>query len=226
MLPVNGIPIINWQISRLNQSKVIDQLIVATTSDKSDDQLCDYLDGMGIQYRRGSVDDVLSRFIHISKEQEFETIVRVTGDCPLIMPELLDSMLLDFSIHKTDLLTNTRPPTFPDGLDMEIFSKKALHKLSSFSLTKEEREHVTLGFYNQPDRFTIRNFPSSRDLSHLRWTLDYPQDFEFIEWVFSRFKGNEKYFGYHELLLELESANRHGSILGPDYRNINLKPRE
>jgi spore coat polysaccharide biosynthesis protein SpsF (cytidylyltransferase family) len=116
------------------------------------------------------------------------------------MADLIDSMVEEFVRAECDYLSNTIIPTFPDGLDVEIFDRESLLRLSTLELSKSEKEHVTLGFHNKQNLFKIRNFLSRRDYSDLRWTVDYPQDLEFVRNVYSKFPGLENKFGFNEVL--------------------------
>jgi spore coat polysaccharide biosynthesis protein SpsF (cytidylyltransferase family) len=198
---INGRPMIFWQVKRISNSKMIDKVVVATSSDSSDDVLSEKLKTEGIIVHRGNLLDVHSRFIDVANEYpEFNTIVRLTADCPLVMPEIIDEMSAEFSRLNIDYLSNVNPATFPDGLDVEIFRRNTLVTLNEYELDSKEREHVTLGIRNRPTRYKIMNFSQSIDLSLERWTVDYPTDLDFVKQVFSQFRGREESFSYLELL--------------------------
>ena len=120
MMPINGEPMIYRQIERIRQASTIDEVIVATSTDPSDDSLVEFLLDKGIEVFRGSLNDVLSRFSEIQKIIKSTAIIRFTGDCPLVMPELIDRMMAKFYETNVDYLSNTLEPTYPDGLDVEI----------------------------------------------------------------------------------------------------------
>jgi spore coat polysaccharide biosynthesis protein SpsF len=200
LMPLNGEPMIQRQIARILESHEVDNLIVATSTDPSDDALVDYLNSKGVMSFRGSLDDVFSRFYAIIQSEAPEVIVRLTADCPLVMPKILDEMLCQFHVGGSDYMSNALHPTYPDGLDIEIFSRECFRKLSALSLTPEELEHVTLGINNRKDFFKIENYSDIEDNSKLRWTVDYIEDFEFIKSVYANFQGREKVFTYQDVL--------------------------
>ena len=141
---VNGMPILYWHIQRIKQAKKVDKIIVATSTDKSDDKLVDFLLKNKIPFYRGSLTNVFSRYLEIAREIQPKVIVRLTADCPLFMPNLLDEMLEKFEYLECDYYSNIDPPSFPDGLDIEIMKTETLVVLSKFDLNIQELEHVTL----------------------------------------------------------------------------------
>ena len=156
MAEINGFPMIYWQIRRIHEAVQVDKLVLATTIHHSDDVLSDFVNQIGVEVFRGSVDDVHSRFRDlIEKNSQFENIVRLTGDCPMTMPKLLDEMIVAFEHQNLDYYSNCNPPTFPDGLDIEIFSRQAFIRLSNAALSASEKEHVTLGFLNRAEDLSL-----------------------------------------------------------------------
>ncbi|MDD2818502.1 MAG: glycosyltransferase family protein [Candidatus Nanopelagicales bacterium] len=180
-----GAPMIIRQLERLRRSAAIDQIVVATSTDPSDDSLVDLLIKEQIPVVRGSLDDVLERFVQVLDEYPSETVVRITGDCPLISPEVMDDVIAFFFNSKADYASNTMNPTFPDGLDVEVVRAKVLRAIHEISTDGAEREHVTLGIYRRPETFTIANFEGRDDTSELRWTVDTPEDLNFVRGVFA-----------------------------------------
>ena len=212
---VNGMPVIYWQIERIKKSTMNLKVVVATSNDSSDDRLVDFLVNKKIEVFRGSLENVYSRFMEVAKSLNYEIIVRSTADCPFFMPEILDKMLLDFVHSGVDYLSNTNPPTFPDGLDIEIFKFDALTRLGSKDLTKMEKEHVTYGIYTRPCEYALKNYSNKEDLSSLRWTLDYFEDLLFIRQVFKNWIGREDKFGFEDLMVFLrENTSLHSEIDG------------
>ncbi len=222
MMLINGEPMIYRQIERIGQSKAIDRLIVATSIDPSDDKLADFLQLKGISVYRGELDDVLSRFLEIEKATHPSVIVRLTGDCPLVMPELIDEMVAQFYESKLDYLSNTLKLTFPDGLDIEIIRSSVLIKVLALNPSIAEREHVTLGIYRRPGVFKIDNFSNNVDLSQHRWTVDYLEDLIFVRQVFDAFKGREASFNLEDLMQFLSSNPGLKSAISADLRNERL----
>jgi spore coat polysaccharide biosynthesis protein SpsF len=227
LLELNGEPTILRIVDRLKKALTVDEVIVATSLDVSDDQLFEILHNKKIECFRGDLEDVLSRFIGVLSNSDAEVVIRVTADCPLVMPKLVDQMVNDFFASELDYLSNTITPTFPDGLDVEIFTKEALMKLNFLSLSSQEREHVTLGIRNRPELFSMRNFAAATDLSNLRWTVDYEEDFVFVREVYAHFEKRESDFECEEVLQLLEKDGLKPSTISPGRRNeALLKPLE
>lgn len=221
---INERPMIYWQIMRIKKAKQVDELIVATSTDHSDDVLADFLDQNGFLVERGSVDNVLDRFLQIiGHNQDIENIVRLTADCPLVMPALIDEMMTKFEDSNIDYMSNALEPTFPDGLDVEIVKRSALAKLGKYPLSAAEKEHVTLGLRNRRNDFIIENYSQDSDFSNLRWTVDYEEDLNFVREVYGEFKGNEAVFGYQDLLTLLAAKPELKSKISGNLRNVALK---
>ena len=150
LLLINGEPVICRQLKRIMKAETLSKIILATSREESDDKLVQLVKGLEIEVFRGDLVDVHSRYLEIIlNNPQFDPIVRLTGDCPLVMPEVLDSMLTHFSSSQVDYLSNSITPTFPDGLDVEIFSRTAFIRMSILILTKQQRELVSLKFYEQ-----------------------------------------------------------------------------
>ena len=203
---INGKPMIYWQIQRILKAKRVDRLVVATSVDPSDDPLVKFLEENSFNVYRGSLDNVLSRFIEVAQRYPHDALIRLTGDCPLVMPELIDKMVDQFYVEKVDYLSNTLVPTFPDGLDIEIVGRGVLEKLSSLNLGSKELEHVTYGVYNRPEYFKTINFLDESNRSRERWTVDYQEDLDFVRVVFKEFTGRENVFSYQEVLNFLKES--------------------
>lgn len=200
---MNGKTMIEWQIQRLLQSN-IEQIVLATSNNESDDELATLVRKMGIQVFRGPLDDVLERFLQVLNSYKPTNFVRLTGDCPLVMPEIINKMLKEFEIDEFDYYTNSVKRTYPDGLDVEIVKSSALRKLNEFQLSSYEREHVTLGFHHRDRDFALGYHTQANNLQDLRWTVDTQADLDFVREVFKKFKGREDSFGYSDLLEFLE----------------------
>jgi spore coat polysaccharide biosynthesis protein SpsF len=222
MMLINGKPMIYWQIQRILQAKSIDKLIVATSLDSSDDLLAEFLNQEGVSIYRGSLDDVYSRFYNILSQEKPLTFLRLTGDCPLVMPALIDQMIEIFRKEKVDYFSNTIKPTFPDGLDVEIVDSAAFLRVSGLKLSDLEKEHVTIAMYSRPTEYLLGNFENSEDLSELRWTVDYQGDFDFVAKIFSHFAGREEKFGFDELRSFLAQSPELINIISGDLRNEGL----
>lgn len=198
MKPIGEIPLIGLLISRLSKSQRINQIIIATSDQAENRELVDYVSGLGFDVFRGSENDVLDRFHQAAKQFNADVIVRITGDCPLIDPILVDTLIDKFLSGNTDYFTNTQPPTFPDGLDIEVFSYKALEIAAIEANSKVDREHVT-PYIRNSDKFKLGNYKNSIDLSNERWTVDEIADFRFSEAIFEHFSPNI-YFSWIDVL--------------------------
>ncbi len=222
LLEINGIPSIKFQIDRIRNSK-IEHLVVATSTDSSDDILVTYLNGINVEVRRGPLEDVATRFHQILDEYNPKCFLRLTADCPFVMPKLINQMLDYFQSKDLDYLSNTMPPTFPDGLDIEVVKTSAFMSLVGTHLTEREREHVTLGFNSGNYELIRDNFESSIDLSYLRWTVDYPGDLEYLRKIASFLVGQEAHFTFEDILHLLENHPEISNDHGSNFRNIALK---
>lgn len=218
---INGKPMIEWQIRRIRQSSA-EQIILATSFEREDDRLCEVVRELDIDVFRGSLSDVHSRFERIIENFNPPYFIRLTGDCPLVMPDLLDQMINHFETHNYDYLSNTQPPTYPDGLDIEIISSRAFLDYSKLELSAEDKEHVTLGITKRPDLFNCSNYFSKKDLSTMRWTVDYEEDFNFVSDVYSFFQGEEIEFTIDDILEAINSGKITENLKTHLFRNITL----
>lgn len=219
---INGKPMIYWQLQRIYRAKNVDKVIVATSTDSTDDPLVDFLISEKALYVRGSLNNVKERFDNVITQFPTESFIRLTGDCPLVMPSLIDDLVDAFHEADVDYLSNTIQPTFPDGLDVEVVKTEAFRKLDNAPLSKAEIEHVTYGLYSRTGQFTTQNFVNSQDLSNLRWTVDYQEDLEFVRNVFSHFTGREDSFNLTELLDFLGNNRELKSTIDANRRNESL----
>ena len=177
---INNKTIIEILLNNLKKVKEIDQIIVAISNSKSDDILNEHLKKIGFNVFRGSEEDVLDRFYQTAKINNAKNIIRITADCPLIDVNVLASMINIFFENKPDYLCNTMPPTWPDGLDVEIFTFKALETAWKLATTNHDREHVT-PFIRHSKNFILENYFNDIDSSNERWTLDEQNDLEVIQ---------------------------------------------
>ncbi len=220
---INGMPMIYWQIMRIREATRVDELVVATSTDESDDGLANFLEKEGFLVERGPLNDVLARFLQaVTRFDDFENIVRLTGDCPLVMPDIIDEMVTAFENSNIDYLSNSLEPTFPDGLDIEIIRREALIKLSHRILSALEREHVTLALRNQENEFAIQNYRQPIDLSKMRWTVDYEEDLDFVRRIYSEFIGKETSFGYRDVLSLIRAKPELKNQISGNLRNVAL----
>ena len=211
--PICGEPMINLILERLSKAKRIDQIVLATSEDSANDQLVKTVSELGYTVYCGSEDDVLDRYYQVAKEVGADTIVRITGDCPLIDPTLVDEVIARFLETGVEYVCNISPPTYPDGLDIEVFTFSALEKAWKHAKKPSQREHVT-PYIRESDEFTQLNFSNNIDYSNERWTVDELEDFEVIQKICEHFYPR-KDFGWLEVLAlrnvhpEFFIANRH-----------------
>jgi spore coat polysaccharide biosynthesis protein SpsF (cytidylyltransferase family) len=222
MLPVDGIPMIELQINRILQAN-IGPLVVATTDRESDDSLVEYMHYLGVKVVRGSETDVVSRFKSVIEMFNPRYFVRLTADCPLVMPDLLVEMNDRFLREKVDYLSNTVVATYPDGLDAEFVKVSAFVEMSQLALSNAQREHVTLAIYQNSHLFQISHFTNEVDLSSKRWTVDYREDLEFVRDVYSFFKGRESTFTMLDVLRAIQSGAISDNSVSADLRNVALR---
>lgn len=177
---LGGRPMIEYMRSRVLSSRRIDKVVVVTSTDPSDDALAEAMGAMGAEVWRGSLDDVLSRFVTAADAFGGDVIVRLTGDCPLIDPAVIDAVIGLRETTGADYCSNVAPPTFPDGLDVECFTRAALDRAGAEARSAPEREHVTLWMRSGEAGLKLANHECIVDASALRWTVDYPDDLEVI----------------------------------------------
>lgn len=184
LMDVAGKPLL-WRC--LERAKVIpdvDAVVLATTKAPADRQLLAIAKEAGVAAFAGSAEDVLDRYYRAARWQSADVIMRLTGDCPLLDPSASHHVLRCFSWGGLDYVSNTDPPSYPDGLDTEVFSFKALEIAWREAALKSDREHMTQFIRRQPGRFRISNVAGDRDLSDLRWTVDELEDLEFVRKVY------------------------------------------
>jgi len=182
--PLLGKPMILRQIERLKRIKQLDKLILATSTDPSDDRLAEVCVRDGIECFRGNLDDVLDRFYQAALQYRPDYIVRLTGDCPLADPELIDEVISFTLKGSYDYGCNCLEPTYPDGLDVEMFRFSCLETAWKEATLPSQRQHVTPFIIQQTDRFRIACMKNDIDLSSLRWTVDELADFDLITLIY------------------------------------------
>jgi len=180
---VKGLPLLGHEIKRVELAKKISKIVLATTTLPEDDKTEEFCKKINIACFRGSVDDVLDRYYEAATEfGSFDAVMRLTGDCPLIDPIILDQLVEFFEQGRFDYASNVGKETFPDGMDAEIFTVKALEEAYREARLKSEREHVT-SYIRKSNHFKKGNLESSGDYSAYRFTVDNPEDFEVIKFI-------------------------------------------
>ena len=209
-----------WHIiNRLQNSELIDEVIIATTIDEKDNLVEDLANNNNFNVFRGSIDDVLDRYYQTAKKYKADVIVRITGDCPLIDPFVVDEVIQFFLDNEVDYASNTIKPTYPDGLDTEVFTFDVLEKAWKEANLQSEREHVTPYFRNHPEIFNLGNFENTTDLSHMRWCVDRDNDLEFVQEVFQRLYNKKPLFLMKEVLDLLKENPELNEINKENVRN-------
>lgn len=178
--PILGLPMLSRQLERLADVKQIDRLVVATSTDPSDDVIARLCAESNVACFRGSLANVLQRFYECATAYQATTVVRLTADCPLADPELIDRVIIRQRETGADYVSNSLRRTFPKGLDVEVFTRHALTTAFQEATTEAELEHVTPYIHAHPEQFTIVQFTQSQDQSLLRWTVDEPADYDFV----------------------------------------------
>jgi glutamate-1-semialdehyde 2,1-aminomutase len=208
-----GMPMIEVLLSRLSGSKEIDKIVLATSTDPCNYPLIKHVSKLGYDVFRGSENDLLDRYYQAALQQSSDIIVRITGDCPLIDPEIVDTVIKTYKVNNADYVCNVSPPTYPDGLDVEVFSFSSLKTAWENSKNSFDREHVT-PYIRESGKFKIKNVSNDKDYSGERWTVDNPEDYEVVKSIFKYFLPRVN-FSWHEVLRlksmdpSIFSANQH-----------------
>jgi glutamate-1-semialdehyde 2,1-aminomutase len=182
--PILGRPMLALQIERVRRAQLVETLVVATSLDASDDPLVELCRTLDVEVFRGSLDDVLDRVYRAATPHAPAHLVRLTGDCPLADPGVIDAVIRAHLDTGSDYTSNTRPPTFPDGLDVEVARFSCIAQAWQAATLRSEREHVTPYLYNNPEKFRLHSVGAETDRSSLRWTVDEPPDFEFVARIY------------------------------------------
>ena len=202
LLKIKEKTIIQIIIERLKRSKETDDIILSTVDTNENNILAEHAKKIGLKCHRGSENDLISRHLGAAKKTKSDIVLKITADCPLVDPQLIDNMIIFYkkNYKKFDLVTNCFPPTYPDGLDVDIFSVNTLLKLDkNIKKASLYREYFITYIMENAKKFRIYNFCNSKDLSYLRWTLDYPEDLDFVKQVYNYFK-NKKDFLTKDIL--------------------------
>lgn len=186
MKPLAGRPMIERQLERLRRCETLERIVVATSDDPSDDVLAAHLESIGVPVFRGSLTDVLARYLGAARAFGIEgQMVRLTADCPLADPGVIDDCVRLHRELGVDYVSNGRRRTYPHGLDVEVFEVGALEIAGREATDPYDREHVTPFIYRHPERFSLGELVQATDESHLRWTVDTPEDFDFVARVYA-----------------------------------------
>ena len=199
-----GKPILWHVCNRVKQTPLVSQIIVATTNLPEDAVVENFCSTNNIPFYRGSSDDVLSRYYESAKKFNVDIIIRITSDCPVIDPVILNKMIGEFLLQnqnsRVDYLSNSIVRTFPRGLDVEIFSIDTLERTFNEAKLQYEREHVTPYIYQHPEIFKIKNFANDKNFSFYRWTVDTIEDYNLIEQIYKELYPGKNIFLFEDIL--------------------------
>ncbi|MCI8376138.1 MAG: NTP transferase domain-containing protein [Lachnospiraceae bacterium] len=204
---IDGKPLLWHVIDRLRYAKMIDDIIVATTTNLRDSVIEDWCQKEEIKCFRGSEDDVLNRYYSASVSFPSDIIVRVTADDPFKEPSVIDLVIKKLCEEGKDFVTNNFPPSYPEGLDCEAFTFKVLETMEKSAHDTFEREHVTQYVYHNPDKFKIGNVVAEQQLSTYRWTIDNQEDYDMVKSIYAARSHESKGLLLMDEILEILKAN-------------------
>lgn len=190
---IAGKPLLGYVLQRLKRVKSANEIVVATTIQPKDDILAQFCQSLNIPVWRGSEEDVLSRYGEAAQAFHADVIVRISGDCPLIDPEIVEQAISLFQTGHYDYVSNVIQRTYPRGMDVEVFSRKALNQALVEAKAQPEREHVTPYFYRHPELFKLGNLEQTSDQSDYRLTVDTKEDLELITRIIKKFPDSQPF---------------------------------
>ena len=197
---LGGRPMIIFMVERVRRSKLLDDVVVVTSTDSSDDPLVETLEREAVPYFRGNLQNVLQRYTDAANAFDAAEVVRLTGDCPLIDPAVIDAVVNARRSQNADYASNIDPPTFPDGLDVECCTAEALFHAAKHATTALFREHVTLWMRDPSSAMRRVNISAPVDCSKLRLTVDYPDDLEAVRSVVRQMRSGAETFDLFDIL--------------------------
>lgn len=199
---LTGRTMLDLMIERLREARRIDQIVVASPEGEPDDRVASVASNAGVGVFRGPEDDVLTRYVGAAAASGADTVVRVTSDCPLIDPDVIDEHVrrMDDMWDRVDFVTNMLHQSYPLGLAVEVMPMDTLERMARLSTTAYLREHVTTLAYEEPSLFRIENVDDDVDRSAMRWTVDYPEDLEFVRSVYESLYAPGRVFRKAEIL--------------------------
>lgn len=188
LMDINGKPALSRLVQRLRSCRKLDDIVVATSTDPRDDAIVAWAKRDNVAVFRGSEDDVLQRVVDAQKFMNSDIVVEVTGDCPLLCPDIIDMGVATFFANDADVVTNARVPSYPMGADLQVFRTDALAWVAANIHDPAVREHVSLYFYEQPEKYRVIHLtaPPQWEGPRIRLQLDYQEDLRFIREVYAR----------------------------------------
>jgi spore coat polysaccharide biosynthesis protein SpsF len=199
-----GMPVLARVVHRARRSRRVDQVVVATSRGPADDAVAGLCSDLAVPCFRGSEEDVLERFRDAAREHRAEAVVRLTADCPLLDPAVVDQVVEGFLAGRPDYASNTLERSWPRGLDTEVLTRDALETAAREALEPYQRAHVTPFLYQHPERFRLLPVVAPEDWSGLRWTVDTPEDLALVRELYRRL-GDRGDFGFAAALAEVRA---------------------
>ena len=197
-------PLLEYQIERLRDVLLADEIVVATTTNQADEPIIELCSRLAVSYFRGSEEDVLSRYYHAASQYKADIVIRITSDCPVIDPKVIDRIIRFYTDHAFDYVSNSLNRTYPRGMDTEAFSYKVLQEAFEEATEQPEREHVTPFLYRHPERYRLANVSYVTDFSKYRWTVDTPEDYTLIKRIITALYPLNAKFCLEDILRLLE----------------------
>lgn len=208
-------PLLEYQLERIAKADELDSYVVATTTKDQDGAIVKLCEKLGVPVFRGSEEDVLARYFAAASCYQADIIIRLTSDCPLIDPHLIDQMIQTYCSqpNQYDYVSNVIERTFPRGMDIEVFSYEALAKCHQQAKQKSDREHVTRYMYQHPKQFKLLNVENRQDQSEHRWTVDTWEDFKLVKKIIESFYPQQPDYTMEDVLTLIQ--------MNPEWRKIN-----
>lgn len=197
---VLGRPLLSFLVERLKAVTLIDDYVIATTIERDDDAIAEFCTDHNVPFFRGSESDVLKRFYDVATERKADHIVRITADCPIIDPSIIDDVVRKHKESQCDYVTNAIDSTYPDGMDVEVFTFEALERSYNEAKLLSEREHVTPYIHTNTDQFQVSYVRGEENYSHLRLTVDHPEDFDLVKSIIERLYPQNPAFDLQDIL--------------------------
>jgi spore coat polysaccharide biosynthesis protein SpsF len=214
---VLGKPLLEYQMERLRRIKAVGEIVIATTTNDTDQPIVDFCNRLSVSYFRGSEEDVLARYHGAAEKYNADVVVRITADCPVIDPAVCEAVITYFSKNKNQY-DYVRLEQYPRGLDAEVFTFKVLDECFREATEQPDREHVTPFIYRHPKRYRVKHMICDEDYSHHRWTVDTPEDFELVKRIIEELYSINKMFDYVDILNVLKK--------NPEWYYINEEVRQ
>jgi spore coat polysaccharide biosynthesis protein SpsF len=197
---IDGRTLLDFLLERLARCRGLSRIVVATSTDGSDDALAAFCRSRSIVFYRGALDDVLGRFVAVAGQLGEPALVRINGDSPLLDPAIVDEAVRLFEEGGADIVTNVHPRSFPKGQSVEVLAVTALRRAAEQSDDPSDREHVTRFFYRRPEQFRIRNFKREPAAADIQLSVDTPEDFAALERVVAQMRRPQAEYGLDEIL--------------------------